>query len=48
MRSKEFGREIMRGRCDLTAEYGSVTRYEEDLTGGPHLSVTQGAGPLCQ
>ena len=47
MRSKESERDYARGRCD-SVESGSVTRWKKALTGGPHLSATQGVGPLCQ
>ena len=41
--NKEFGRDYARGRCD-TVESNAGTRWKEDLTGGPHLSMTQGRG----
>ena len=39
---------ITRCRCGNPTESGSVTRWEMDPTGGPHLAVKRGAGLLCQ
>ena len=47
MRSKPTG-ETARPVLDLVVESGLDTGWKKDLTGGPHLSATQVAGPACQ